>query len=111
MNDAERWNLGKEWTGTFDSGEGCHPISVSSVGVRYDGQGFFASQFKSYRAASHGLRERRLDPPSLKFGRSGFGAWRLSSQRQYGSRLLLSPPWRARSRSRRCGHSSSPAGL
>ena len=61
MNDAERWNLAKEWTDTFDSGEGRHPISVNSVGFRYDGQGFFASQFKSYRAASRELRERQLE--------------------------------------------------
>jgi len=61
MNDAERWNLAKEWTDTFNSGEGRHPIRVSSVGFRYDGQGFFASQFKSYRAASRELRERRLE--------------------------------------------------
>ena len=61
MNDTERWNLAKEWTDTFDSGEGRHPVSVSSVGFRYDGQGFFASQFKSYRAASRELRERRLE--------------------------------------------------
>jgi hypothetical protein len=60
MNDAERWDLAKEWTGTFDCGEGRHPVSVSSVGFRYDGQGFFVSQFKSYRAASRELRERRL---------------------------------------------------
>ena len=61
MNDTERWNLAKECTDTFDSGEGRHPISVNSVGFRYDGQGFFASQFKSYRAASRELRERRLE--------------------------------------------------
>jgi hypothetical protein len=42
-------------------GEGRHLISVSSVGFRYDGHGFFAPQFKSYRAASGELRERRLE--------------------------------------------------
>jgi hypothetical protein len=61
MNNAERWNLAKEWTDAFDSGEGRHPISISSVGFRYDGHGFFAPQFKSYRAASCELRERRLE--------------------------------------------------
>jgi len=61
MDDAQRWNIAKEWTDTFDNGEGCHPISVNSVGFRYDGQGFFAPQFKSYRAASQELRQRRLE--------------------------------------------------
>jgi hypothetical protein len=62
MTEVEKWNLAADWCNATDQrGEGRHPISINSRGFRYDGTGFFAPQFKSFRDASRELRERRLE--------------------------------------------------